>query len=110
MKAAQQSVRQHGERGAAGLRKAGRAGRKPLLDATQFTGAQVEVRTTADFHDRFYAIDSCDFYHVGASVKDAEGFGKRAFFVSRLQDQPIIAALKQYLDQAWNEATAVDLS
>ena len=39
VKAAQQSVSrwvsEHGERGAAGLRKAGRAGRKPLLDATQ---------------------------------------------------------------------------
>ena len=73
----------------------------------QFTGVQFEVRTTTDFHDRFIAIDDSDFYHVGASVKDAR---KRAFLVSRLQDQPIIAALRHYLDQAWNKATPVSLS
>ena len=73
----------------------------------QFTGVQLEVRTTTDFHDRFIAIDGSDLYHVGASIKDA---GRRAFLVSRLQDQPIIAALRLYLDQAWNKAAPVSLS
>ena len=73
----------------------------------QFTGVQLEARSTTDFHDRFIAIDRSDLYHVGASIKDA---GRRAFLVSHLQDQPIITALTQYLDQAWNKATPVNLS
>ena len=70
----------------------------------QYTTVQLEVRTTTDFHDRFIAIDNAEYYHIGASIKDA---GKRAFLISRLQDQPIINILKQYIDQVWQSATLV---
>lgn len=70
----------------------------------QYATVQLEVRTTTDFHDRFIAIDNTEYYHVGASVKDA---GKRAFLISRLQDQPIIDILKQYINQVWSAATVV---
>jgi len=43
-------------------------------------------------------IDGAEFYHVGASIKDA---GKRAFMISRMQDQPNIDNVKQYIDRAW---------
>lgn len=59
---------------------------------------KLEVRTTAEFHDRFIVIDDAEFYHVGASIKDA---GKRAFMISRMEDQPNIDNLKQYIDRAW---------
>jgi hypothetical protein len=70
----------------------------------QYTGVRIEVRTSTDFHDRFIVIDDAEYYHVGASIKDA---GKRAFMISRLQDPPIINLFKQYLDQVWQSATVV---
>lgn len=60
----------------------------------------LEVRTTANFHDRFIVIDGVEFYHVGASIKDA---GRRAFMISRMEDQPNINALKQFIDRAWTD-------
>jgi hypothetical protein len=71
---------------------------------TQYTGAKIEVRKTRAFHDRFVAIDAAKFYHIGASVKDA---GKRAFLVSRLEDQPVIDSIGQYLAAAWNAGVPV---
>jgi len=70
----------------------------------QYTSLKLGVRTTTDFHDRFIAIDNTEYYHIGASVKDA---GKRAFLISRLQDQPIINILKQYINQVWSAAKVV---
>lgn len=61
---------------------------------------KLEIRTTAEFHDRFIVIDGVEFYHVGASIKDA---GKRAFMISRMEDQPNIETLKQSIDQAWTD-------
>jgi hypothetical protein len=78
------------------------------LEATafqqQFPQAHLEVRTPRDFHDRFIAIDEADYYHVGASIKDA---GKRAFLISKLEDQPIIALLRTHIKAAWEGATKV---
>ena len=67
----------------------------------QFSAVQLDVRTTRELHDRFIVIDGSEYYHVGASFKDA---GKRAFLISRLQDQPIVDALRQYLERVWREA------
>ena len=61
---------------------------------------KLEIRTTAEFHDRFIVIDGVEFYHVGASIKDA---GKRAFMISRMEDQPNIDTLKQSIDRAWTD-------
>jgi hypothetical protein len=65
-------------------------------------GVQVEIRITSDFHDRFIIIDAMNYYHIGASIKDA---GKRAFLISKLQDEAVVSALKAYFDQAWRSAT-----
>ena len=70
----------------------------------QYTTFQLEIRTTTDFHDRFIAIADTEYYHMGASIKDA---GKRAFLISHLQDQPIINFLKQYMSRVWHSAIAV---
>ncbi len=70
----------------------------------QYTGVRLEVRTATDFHDRFIVIDDAEYYHVGASIKDA---GKRAFMISRLQDPPIINLFKRHLDQVWQSATVL---
>jgi hypothetical protein len=60
----------------------------------QFTAAELEVRITQDFHDRFVVIDETQYYHVGASIKDA---GKRAFLISRLQDESVVTLMKQHV-------------
>ena len=70
----------------------------------QYKTVRLDVRTTTDFHDRFIVIDKTNYYHVGASVKDA---GKRAFLISRLQDKPIISAIDQYIIQVWDNAKVV---
>lgn len=70
----------------------------------QFSGIQFEVRSKPDFHDRFLRIDQANYFHVGASIKDA---GSRAFLISKLQDPPVIASLAQYLEAAWNSASPV---
>lgn len=38
---------------------------------SQVAHVKIEVRTMAGFHDRFIVIDGDEFYHVGASIKDA---------------------------------------
>jgi hypothetical protein len=68
----------------------------------QFPNSTVEIRTTAEFHDRFICIDNAEYYHVGASIKDA---GVRAFVISRLQDQPVINLVKQHIETAWSNGT-----
>ncbi len=62
----------------------------------QFANVKLEVRTTSDFHDRFVSIDRASYFHIGASIKDA---GKKAFLISQLQDEPVIALLRQHSEQ-----------
>lgn len=59
----------------------------------------LEIRTTQDFHDRFISIDDTEFYHVGASIKDA---GNRAFMISRIEDQTNITKIRESLRDAWD--------
>jgi hypothetical protein len=65
---------------------------------SQVAHIKLEVRTMTGFHDRFIIIDGDEFYHVGASIKDA---GKRAFMISRMEDPPNIDNLKKSIRQAW---------
>jgi hypothetical protein len=65
----------------------------------QVSHIELEVRASTDFHDRFIAIDSTEFYHVGASLKDA---GKRAFMISRIHDPPNVERTRGFIENAWN--------
>jgi hypothetical protein len=62
----------------------------------------IEIRSTADFHDRFVVADD-DVYHVGASIKDA---GKRAFMINLVQDQANKDKLIGSIEQSWTSAQA----
>jgi len=64
----------------------------------QYQHCQIGVRATSSFHDRFIVIDEDSLYHVGASIKDA---GKRAFMISRIEDQPNIDSLKRHIEREW---------
>lgn len=70
----------------------------------QYKTVKVEVRNMSDFHDRFIIVDEIEYYHVGASIEHA---GTRAFMISRLQDEPILKSLKEYIDNAWKYASVV---
>jgi hypothetical protein len=72
------------------------------LFRTQYNSVSLEIRSANDFHDRFVVIDQKEYYHIGASIKDA---GKNAFMISKLEDQPVIALLNQHIDVTWNRAT-----
>ena len=65
----------------------------------QYPNVTVQVRTTADFHDRFIVLDGTVCVHVGASIKDA---GKRACMVSRIEDVGNRDAMLRQLNESWD--------
>lgn len=70
-------------------------------------GPALEVRTSTAFHDRFIVIDDVDYYHFGASIKDA---GKRnAFMFSRIEEPAVLAALATTISTEWSRGTVVTL-
>jgi hypothetical protein len=64
----------------------------------------LSVRTSDAFHDRFVVVDSAEFYHLGASIKD---LGMRGFMYSRIEEKSIIDLLTQKLDEEWKRAKQV---
>ena len=54
----------------------------------------LEIRYTDEFHDRFLILDNKEFYHIGASIKDA---GKKAFEISLNEDRKLLQAVLQRL-------------
>ncbi len=53
------------------------------------------VKRAEEFHDRFLFIDGAETYLVGASLKDA---GKKAFGITRIEDENIVAGILTRLD------------
>lgn len=66
--------------------------------------APLSIRTSQAFHDRFLVIDSAEFYHFGASLKD---LGTRGFMFSRIEERTVIDALQQTITHEWASATVV---
>jgi galactokinase/mevalonate kinase-like predicted kinase len=64
----------------------------------------LSVRTSNAFHDRFLIIDDSDYYHFGASLKDA---GTRGFMFSRIEEPPVIDMLRRSFEEEWLRAQAV---
>lgn len=79
------------------------------LEARKFAaqhGAAIEVRTTATYHDRFIILDGKRCFHLGASIKDA---GNKAFALSELERQPIVAATIADIETEWLKAVSVPI-
>lgn len=72
------------------------------LFRTQHNTINLQIRGANNFHDRFVVIDEREYYHIGASIKDA---GKKAFLISRLEDEPVVKLLQQHINATWNTAT-----
>ncbi|MCL8009481.1 hypothetical protein M8845_18820 [Gelidibacter japonicus] len=60
----------------------------------------LEVKTTSVFHDRFVIIDKSDFYHFGASIKDA---GNKGFMFSKIEQDFIKDSLIEQFENEWNK-------
>lgn len=65
---------------------------------------KLAIRTSNAFHDRFIIVDSKDFYHFGASIKDV---GKRGFMFSRIEEEDVIKLIQKKLAEEWNRAPVV---
>lgn len=70
----------------------------------QYKVYEIEIRTTHDFHDRFIIVDQRDFYHLGASIKDA---GKKVFMLHLIEDKSNTLALAKSLDESWGRGKKV---
>lgn len=57
-------------------------------------GNRLEVKTSNEFHDRFIIIDRKEFYHIGASIKDA---GNKGFMFSIIEEPFIKISITEEL-------------
>ncbi|MFO7637760.1 MAG: hypothetical protein R6X14_00425 [bacterium] len=62
------------------------------------------VREGRDFHDRFIVLDETEYYHLGASIKDA---GNRGFMFSRIEEDHVVKAFRTEWGVAWENAREV---
>jgi hypothetical protein len=75
------------------------------LERTKFTRQypqfSVIVKRTKEIHDRFIIVDYTQYYHLGASVKDA---GNKAFMLKPVENSIAIENLKQQFNSSWSAA------
>lgn len=69
-----------------------------FIEAFNKQHKNLEVKTTAAFHDRFVVIDQTDFYHFGASIKDA---GNKGFMFSKIEQDFIKEELLKQIEIEW---------
>jgi hypothetical protein len=77
------------------------------LEAHKFLrqqGNTVEVRQTAQYHDRFIVVDGLRCWHLGVSIKDA---GNKAFAMSEMLSPSILSAVRIDVDATWSKAGIV---
>lgn len=72
--------------------------------AFQTQHGQLEIRSSAAFHDRFVIIDSNHFFHFGASLKD---LGKKVFMFSRIEEKVVTDVLRDAIDKEWRAAPPI---
>jgi hypothetical protein len=72
--------------------------------AAQHPQVRIELRTSADFHDRFLIVDQSTCVHIGASINHA---GSRAFMISTVEDEHNRDALIKAVNQAWSAGVPV---
>ena len=70
---------------------------KAFIDAYNKQNGKLELKISEDFHDRFLIIDRKNYYHFGASLKDA---GNKGFMFSRIDEgfiqQNLISEFEKY--------------
>ena len=73
---------------------------KAFVDAFNRQHKNLEVKTTSVFHDRFIILDKSNFYHFGASIKDA---GNKGFMFSKIEKDAIKKQLLQEVESEWSK-------
>lgn len=69
-----------------------------FIEAFNKQYTNLEVKTSSKFHDRFVIIDRSDFYHFGASIKDA---GNKGFMFSKIDQNFIKDSLIVEFESEW---------
>jgi len=69
-----------------------------ILFNNQYNNISIERKNIIDFHDRFIIIDKKLVYHLGASIKDA---GKKAFMMSKIEDDEIKNSVIKSFEDRW---------
>lgn len=77
---------------------------KPAAQAFNKQHGGLFIREARAFHDRFIIIDDADFYHFGASIKDA---GNKGFMFSKVEEPEVIAAIRKKVSDEWAKGTTV---
>jgi hypothetical protein len=75
-----------------------------VLRSFQQQYANVQVKETNTYHDRFLIIDNKFFYHFGASLKD---LAKRTFMFSKINQPSIQQAFFNEFNAEWNIAQPI---
>lgn len=60
----------------------------------------LNVKSSNNFHDRFLILDDSQFYHIGASIKDA---GNKTFMYSKIEDLDIINLIRNKILSEWRD-------
>jgi len=59
----------------------------------------LQIETSKNFHDRFIIIDNNQFYHIGASIKDA---GNKTFMYTKIEDEDVNNTIRKKINQEWS--------
>ena len=70
-------------------------------DAFNTQYGRLTIHLSEAFHDRFVIVDDAEFYHFGASLKDA---GRRGFMFSRVEEPSVVDELRRRLRAEWQKA------
>ncbi|WP_417559172.1 hypothetical protein [Mesoflavibacter zeaxanthinifaciens] len=73
---------------------------KAFIDAFNKQHKNLEAKTSSVFHDRFLILDKTDFYHFGASIKDA---GNKGFMFSKIEEDFIKKQLMKEIEKEWTK-------
>lgn len=74
----------------------------PFIEQFNKQNKNLEVRSSDKFHDRFVIIDQNEFYHFGASIKDA---GNKGFMFSKIEQDFIKKGLLNEFNDQWSDKT-----
>ena len=69
-----------------------------FIEAFNKQHQNLEVKSTSAFHDRFIILDKTNFYHFGASLKDA---GHKGFMFSKIEENFIKNILLENIEIEW---------
>ncbi len=71
-----------------------------FVDSFNSQYRNLEVKSSKVFHDRFLIIDNKNFYHLGASIKDA---GNKTFMFSKVEEDKTKENIVKKFNEEWDK-------